>query len=212
MNPVNPSVAGMKSKADWNHHKGERVTNNNMVDSCKLRPGEDYSTVFRHKVEDRPTLSTGCHVCHKFQNKGFCYKYCDNASSHCKLVNNDFTFMDNRIKVLHGKWFFGQGSRDVLIFKIAPNKYRNVTTRYRQFRFSDYKVTQRSEICQENVPVNLNSNKFGSTLSKIMEGKYFSSLMISDPSTVSLPSIQDDPFLPVTLLAIDNPINTTSTP
>ena len=103
MNPVNPSVAGMKSKADWNHHKGERVTNNNMVDSCKLRPGEDYSTVFRHKVEDRPTLSMGCHVCHKFHNKDFCNKDCENAASNCKLTNNYFIFMDKRIKVLHAQ-------------------------------------------------------------------------------------------------------------
>ena len=78
----------------------ERVTNHNQVQDWKMREGEDYMTVFRHKVKGGPTLSMGCHGCHKFHNKGFCYTDCDNAASHCVLVGDDHETFDARIKAL----------------------------------------------------------------------------------------------------------------
>ena len=102
VNPVNTPVSSTKRKSDGNQRQGERVTNTNMVNDWNCHPGEYYSTVFTHKVKDGPTLLMGFHGCHRFHNKGFFDKYCENSASHCKLVNNYFTLMDKIIKVLNG--------------------------------------------------------------------------------------------------------------
>ena len=81
----------------------EKVVNHNQVQEWKLREGEDYTTVFRHKVKGSPRLSMGCHGCHKFHNKGFCYMDCDNAASHCVLVGDDYDKFDARVKALCGE-------------------------------------------------------------------------------------------------------------
>ena len=96
-----------KRKADQDTEKerrtSERVTNQNPVEGWKLREGEDYSTVFRHKVKGGPRLSMGCHGCHKYHNKGWCYSDCDNAASHCVLVGDDYTKFDARVRALRGE-------------------------------------------------------------------------------------------------------------
>ncbi len=96
-----------KRKAEQDKEKdaksSERVINQNPVAEWKLREGEDYTTVFRHKVKGGPKLSMGCHGCHKFHNKGWCYTDCDNAASHCVLVGEDFEKFDARIKALRGE-------------------------------------------------------------------------------------------------------------
>ena len=81
----------------------EKVVNHNQVQEWKLHEGEDYATVFRHKVKGGPRLSMGCHGCHKFHNKGFCYTDCDNAASHCVLVGDDHDKFDARVKALRGE-------------------------------------------------------------------------------------------------------------
>ena len=161
-----------------------------MVDDFKFLPGEDYSTFFRHRVKDGPNLCMVCHGCHKFHNKGFCYKDCDNVASHCKLINKYFTLLEKIIKVLRGGLFFGKGSSNVHRLNIPPYKDISFTTRALQVRFSRYTVSQRSETRQDHVLVNINISAYGSTISKSMEGKYCLSLMIADPSTVSLPRMQ----------------------
>ena len=105
---VSPDERGKKRKAvlekEKDHTKSSvRVTNNKQVEEWKLREGEDYMTVFRHKAKGGPTLSMGCHGCHKFHNKGFCYSDCVNAASHCVLVGDDHAKMDARIKALRGE-------------------------------------------------------------------------------------------------------------
>ena len=96
-----------KRKADQDKEKdkrtSERVINQNQVEAWKLRDGEDYTTVFRHKVRGGPRLSMGCYGCHKFHNKGWCYTDCDNAKSHCVLEGEDYEKFDARIKALRGE-------------------------------------------------------------------------------------------------------------
>ena len=96
-----------KRKADLEKEKdkrtSERVVNQNQVRDWKLREGEDYMTVFRHKVKGGPKLSMGCHGCHKFHNKGWCYTDCDNAASHIILSGEDFTKFNARVKALRGE-------------------------------------------------------------------------------------------------------------
>ena len=96
-----------KRKADQDKDKDERIServkNQNPVEAWKLRADEDYTTVFRHKVKGGPKLSMGCHGCHKYHNKGWCYSDCDNAASHCILVGDDFDKFDARIKALRGE-------------------------------------------------------------------------------------------------------------
>ena len=104
---VMPDDRGKKRKADAEKEKesqtSTRVVNQNQVEEWKLREGEDYSAVFRHKVKSGPKLSMGCHGCHKFHNKGWCYSDCDNAASHCVLIGDDAAKFDARIKALRGE-------------------------------------------------------------------------------------------------------------
>ena len=80
-----------------------RVVNTNQVKKWKLKEGEQYAEVFRDKGVQGPKLSMGCRGCHKFHNKGFCYKDCTNAASHVVLTGDDFTRFDARIKALRGE-------------------------------------------------------------------------------------------------------------
>ena len=92
-----------EQEKEKNKKTSERVTNQNQVQEWKLREGEDYFTVFRHKVRGGPKLSMGCYSCHKIHNKGFCYTDCDNAASHCVLVGDDYTKFNARVKALRGE-------------------------------------------------------------------------------------------------------------
>ena len=104
---VSPDDRGRKRKAEQEKEKetqtSVRVTNQDQVKEWKLRDGEDYMTVFRHKVKGGPKLSMGCHGCHKFHNKGWCYTDCNNAASHRVLIGDDAKKFDARIKALRGE-------------------------------------------------------------------------------------------------------------
>ena len=95
-------IAGSKRKAD-ERNQGERVNNSRMVEAWKLRPGENYTEVFGHKVTSGPILSMGCHGCHKYHNRGWCYTDCHNKKSHCTLTGDDFQAFDNRVKAIRGE-------------------------------------------------------------------------------------------------------------
>ena len=82
---------------------GKRVENNNMVDSWKLRPNESYDNVFKDKVKNGPILSMGCHGCHKFHNKGYCFDDCHNKDSHKELSGDDWNKFDRYCKVCRGE-------------------------------------------------------------------------------------------------------------
>ena len=103
--PAEEERRGKKRKAekDKEGQVSVKVVNKNQVEEWKLRDGEDYTTVFRHKVKGGPKLSMGCHGCHKYHNKGWCYSDCDNAASHCVLVGDDETKFDARVKALRGE-------------------------------------------------------------------------------------------------------------
>jgi hypothetical protein len=103
--PAEEERRGKKRKAekDKEGQVSVKVVNKNQVEEWKLRDGEDYTTVFRHKVKGFPKLSMGCHGCHKYHNKGWCYSDCDNAASHCVLVGDDETKFDARVKALRGE-------------------------------------------------------------------------------------------------------------
>ena len=102
-----PDDGSRKRKSDEEKGKGSktsvRVVNQNQVNDWKLRDGEDYITVFRHKVRGGPKLSMGCYGCNKFHNKGWCFTDCDNVASHIELVGDDFKKFDDRVKALRGE-------------------------------------------------------------------------------------------------------------
>ena len=102
-----PDDGSKKRKSDEEKEKGTktsvRVVNQNQVNAWKLKDGEEYTTVFRHKVRGGPKLSMGCYGCHKFHNKGWCFTDCDNVASHIELVGDDFKKFDDRVKALRGE-------------------------------------------------------------------------------------------------------------
>lgn len=67
----------------------KRVFNEDQVEESKLRPGESYDTVFKHKVKEGPKLSMECKGCHKWHNQGWSFDDCLNEKSHKKLTEND---------------------------------------------------------------------------------------------------------------------------
>ena len=81
----------------------DRIINNNILDSWKIRSNEKWETVFRHKSINGPLLSTGCHPCLKYQCKGWCFKDCANRASHVQLKNEDKKKTDIFIKSLRGE-------------------------------------------------------------------------------------------------------------
>lgn len=102
-------VKNFKAKSEDENPKkkkktgGKRVENDNMVKEWKLRPGEAFETIFKHKVKNGPTLSLGCKGCHKFHNKGYCFDDCMHAKSHCKLNKEDAKLFGNYCKVCRGE-------------------------------------------------------------------------------------------------------------
>ena len=103
----NSKSGGKKRKADHGNENSDInhrvVMNENPVEAWKLRDGEDYDVVFKHKVRGGPRLSMGCLGCHRFHNKGWCFSDCDNAASHCVLTGEDFRKFNGRIKALRGE-------------------------------------------------------------------------------------------------------------
>ena len=76
------------------------IRNEDAEDSWKLKPGEKWNQVFRHKSRDGPLLSTNCKVCLKYHVKGFCFNDCNFRGSHTKLSGDDFLKTDEYIKSL----------------------------------------------------------------------------------------------------------------
>ena len=81
----------------------EYVGNNQMDPTWKLRKGERYEAVFQNKVLKGPMLTMGCKGCHRWHNKGMCFKGCANEDSHKQLTGKDHTTFDNYVKQCRGE-------------------------------------------------------------------------------------------------------------
>lgn len=79
------------------------VRNQNPESDWKLRAGENWGTVFRHKSVEGPILSLQCKPCLKFHVKGVCYDDCRQKSSHKILCGEDRKLMDRFVKSLRGE-------------------------------------------------------------------------------------------------------------
>ena len=77
--------------------------NEDQIEEWKLRTGESYDTVFKHKVKEGPKLSMGCKGCHKWHNQGWCFDDCLNEKSHVPLVGIDFKEFGNYCKQCRGE-------------------------------------------------------------------------------------------------------------
>jgi hypothetical protein len=69
----------------------------------KLRPNENWETIFRNKTLEGPDLSIGCKPCLKFHVKTICYDDCKQICSHRKLSGEDKVKTDKFIKSLRGE-------------------------------------------------------------------------------------------------------------
>ncbi len=81
----------------------EQVRNENQVREWKLRPNENWDTIFRKKSREGPTLSSNSKLCLKYQVKGVCYSDCTMTGSHCELKGEDKKKADAFIKTLRGE-------------------------------------------------------------------------------------------------------------
>ena len=78
------------------------VVNDEMNNDWKLRPNEQWETVFRHKSVNGPKLSVNCLPYLKYHCKGWCFKDCKNKASHKKFLNDDKSKTNDFIKSLRG--------------------------------------------------------------------------------------------------------------
>ena len=79
---------------------GQSISTRNfqMEKAWTLGPTENYSKVFANKVIGAPTLSMGCKGCHRWHNRGTCFKGCANEKSHTKLTGRDYQDFDAYMK------------------------------------------------------------------------------------------------------------------
>ena len=81
----------------------EMVRNDKVCNDWKLRPTENWTTVFRNKTMGGPTLSVNCKPCLKYHVKGICYDDCTQKQSHCELKGEDKKLTGNYVKHLRGE-------------------------------------------------------------------------------------------------------------
>jgi hypothetical protein len=81
----------------------KRHVNRNQEKEWKIRPSEQWESVFRHRSTDGPELSMGCRPCLKYHCKGACFDDCTNKDSHVNLKDSDKCKTDAFIKQLRGE-------------------------------------------------------------------------------------------------------------
>ena len=81
----------------------EYVNNPQMVTAWRMRPQENYDSTFANKVLEAPMLSIGCKGCHRWHNRGRCFKGCANEASHKKLSGKDYTTFNAFVKKCRGE-------------------------------------------------------------------------------------------------------------
>ena len=105
--PVSVKKLTSISQDENNSNKKQRETkrhvNRNPEKEWKIRPSEQWESVFRHRSTEGPELSMGCRPCLKYQCKGACFDDCTNKDSHVNLKGDDKSKTASFIKQLRGE-------------------------------------------------------------------------------------------------------------
>ena len=112
-------------------------------------------------------LSIGCQPCLKYLAKGFCYPNCHFKAAHCTPVGEDEKKIDNFIKGLRGKWYFGQEPSGVFpTIRISPDKSTHIAE-------SKNSIIEDSNSVENNIllqPSNLSIEHSTKNLKSVIKG------------------------------------------